>query len=102
MEKLQDAKLPADTMSLAAFPEKDELLHELEATKDKLNILLKQHEELEIKSKSDIKVLVKEVKSLRRSQNELKQKFEGSLQEKSEVEVGSGICFLSESVFSCA
>ncbi|XP_048495188.1 PX domain-containing protein EREL1 isoform X4 [Beta vulgaris subsp. vulgaris] len=82
----EDAKLPADTMSLAAFPEKDELLQELEATKDKFNILLKQHEELEVKSKSDIKVLVKEVKSLRRSQNELKQKLEGSLQEKSEVE----------------
>ncbi|XP_021848735.1 PX domain-containing protein EREL1 isoform X2 [Spinacia oleracea] len=85
--KSQDAKLPADFMSLSAFPEKDELFRELKATKDQLNILLKQHEELEVKSKSDIKLLVKEVKSLRRSQVDLKQKLDESLQEKTEVEL---------------
>lgn len=80
-------------MSLSAFPEKDELFRELKATKDQLNILLKQHEELEVKSKSDIKLLVKEVKSLRRSQVDLKQKLDESLQEKTEVEVGFCLLF---------
>lgn len=82
----EDAKLPADSLRSSAFPDKDELLRELEATKGQLNILSKQHEELEVKSKSDIKVLVKEVKSLRRSQIELNQKLDESLQEKTEVE----------------
>lgn len=82
----ENPKLPADSMRLSTFPENDELLRELEATKDQLNILLKQHEELEVKSKSDIKVLVKEVKSLRRSQVELKQKLDDSFQEKTKLE----------------
>ncbi|XP_021769365.1 PX domain-containing protein EREL1-like isoform X2 [Chenopodium quinoa] len=86
LKSQKDAKLPADSMRSDAFPEKDELLRELEATKDQLNILSKQHEELEVKSKSDIKLLVKEVKSLRRSQVDLKQKHDESVQEKIEVE----------------
>ena len=81
---------------LSAFPEKDQLLRELETTKDNLNTLLKQHEELEVKSKSDIKVLVKEVKSLRRSQIELKQKLNDK---KTEVEVGYGFCSLRKCYF---
>ncbi|KAL2928314.1 PX domain-containing protein EREL1 [Bienertia sinuspersici] len=85
LKSQEDAKFPADTSS-SAFPEKDALLQELEATKDQLNTLSRQHEELEVKSKSDVKVLVKEVKSLRKSQTELKQKLDESLQEKSEVE----------------
>ena len=79
--------------STTTFPQKDELLQELAATKDQLNILLKQHEELEVKSKSDVKMLVKEVKSLRKTQTELKQKLDMSLQERSEVEVGFGLLF---------
>ncbi|XP_021738825.1 PX domain-containing protein EREL1-like isoform X2 [Chenopodium quinoa] len=86
LKSQKDAKLPADSTRSDAFPEKDELLRELEATKDQLSILSKQHEELEVKSKSDIKLLVKEVKSLRRSQVDLKQKYDESVQEKIEVE----------------
>ncbi|XP_057524178.1 PX domain-containing protein EREL1-like isoform X2 [Amaranthus tricolor] len=87
LKSQEDAKLPTDAVvRLSDFPEKDELLLELESTKEQLNTLLKQHEELEMKSKSDIKVLVKEVKNLRRSQIELKQKLDESSQKKMEME----------------
>lgn len=64
------------------------MLPELEANKQQLVELQKQHRELEEKSKADIKVLVKEVKSLRRSQAEYKQKLSQSINEKAEAEVG--------------
>jgi len=90
--------LPSE--STTTFPEKDELLQELAASKNQLNILLKQHEELEVKSKSDIKILVKEVKSLRKNRMELKQKLDVSLQERSEMEVGFGLVFFFSKAFS--
>ncbi|KAK9683576.1 hypothetical protein RND81_10G150600 [Saponaria officinalis] len=86
LKSQEDGKLPVNSMKSSSFPEKDELLRDLEATKAELNVLLKQHEELEMKSKSDVKVLVREVKSLRKSQNELMQKLDISSQEKSEME----------------
>lgn len=66
----------------------ENMLPELEANKQQLVELQKQHRELEEKSKADIKVLVKEVKSLRRSQAEYKQKLSQSINEKAEAEVG--------------
>ncbi|KAE8732801.1 Adenine phosphoribosyltransferase 5 isoform 1 [Hibiscus syriacus] len=53
---------------------------------EQLNDISKRYEELEAKSKADVKVLVKEVKSLRKSQKELKQEVGQSLSEKSEAE----------------
>ncbi|KAL1831505.1 hypothetical protein ACET3Z_001156 [Daucus carota] len=64
----------------------ENMLPELEANKQQLVELQKQHRELEEKSKADIKVLVKEVKSLRRSQAEYKQKLSQSINEKAEAE----------------
>ncbi|GMG98991.1 hypothetical protein Nepgr_000831 [Nepenthes gracilis] len=84
--KSQEDDKPHSDSSSSSFHEKDELLQELYATKEKLNSLLSQHEELEVKSKLDVKVLVKEVKSLRRSKNELQQQLTQSLTEKSEME----------------
>ncbi|KAJ7958789.1 Phox (PX) domain protein [Quillaja saponaria] len=66
--------------------EKDALLHELNASKEQFQILSKQYEELELKSKADIKVLVKEVKSLRNSQTRLKQELTQTAKEKCEAE----------------
>lgn len=63
------------------------LYQELDSAKQQFKDLLKRHQELEVKSKADIKVLVKEVKSLRSSQAELTQQFNHSLTEKSKVEV---------------
>ena len=64
------------------------MLQNLHATKERLQILSKQYEKLEAKSKADIKVLVKEVKSLRNSQSELKKELSVSVKEKCEAEVG--------------
>jgi hypothetical protein len=63
------------------------LLQELDASKEQFENLLKRYEELEAKSKADIKVLVKEVKSLRSSQTGLKQELSRMQKEKSEAEV---------------
>lgn len=62
------------------------LLQELTNKTEELKHLRKRQEELEIKSKSDIRVLVKEVKFLRRSQAELKEALDQSLKEKIELE----------------
>ena len=83
----QDEKQITETTNQSAAVEKDSMLQELNATKEQLNNISKQYEELEAKSKADIKVLVKEVKSLRKSQKELKQVVGQSLSEKSEAEV---------------
>ncbi|GER51700.1 Phox (PX) domain-containing protein, partial [Striga asiatica] len=48
--------------------------------------LLKRHQELELKSKADIKVLVKEVKNLRSSHAELTEQLNQSVAEKSKAE----------------
>ena len=65
----------------------DALRQELDSSKQQVEDLLKQHQALEVKSKADIKVLVKEVRSLRSSQSELTQQLKQSLREKSEMEV---------------
>ncbi|KAF9615212.1 hypothetical protein IFM89_022474 [Coptis chinensis] len=70
----------------SVIQEKELLVHELDSTKEKLANLQKLHEELQLKSKGDTRVLVKEVKSLRNSQAELKQELGRSLKEKSELE----------------
>ncbi|KAJ8534979.1 hypothetical protein K7X08_016707 [Anisodus acutangulus] len=80
-DKLGNASMEDD-----ASQEKDRVLQELDATKRKLDDLQKQHQELEVKSKADLKVLIKEVKSLRVSQADLKEQLNHSLKEKLEAE----------------
>ncbi|XP_052488348.1 PX domain-containing protein EREL1 isoform X1 [Gossypium raimondii] len=85
--QFKDEKQITETTNQLAAEEKDAMLQELNATKEQLNSISKRYEELELKSKADIKVLVKEVKSLRKSQKELKQEVGQSLSEKAEAEV---------------
>ncbi|XP_038898166.1 PX domain-containing protein EREL2 isoform X1 [Benincasa hispida] len=66
--------------------EKVALQEELKSTKEQLKNVSKQFEELEGKSKGDIRVLVKEVKSLRSTHAKLKQELSQTLQQKSETE----------------
>ncbi|EEF46943.1 PX domain-containing protein EREL1 isoform X1 [Ricinus communis] len=66
--------------------EKDMALQELDATKKQLQNLSKQYEELEAKSKADIKFLAKEFKTLKSSQAVLKEELSQSVREKYEVE----------------
>ncbi|XP_039050990.1 PX domain-containing protein EREL1-like isoform X3 [Hibiscus syriacus] len=82
----RDEKQMTETTNQSVAVEKDAMLQELNVTKEHLNDISKRYEELEAKSKADIKVLVKEVKSLRKSQKELKQEMGQSLSEKSEAE----------------
>ncbi|KAJ4899151.1 Phox (PX) domain-containing protein [Raphanus sativus] len=62
------------------------LSKELDARKQQMEDLSRRYDELEAKSKADIKVLVKEVKSLRRSHVELEKKLTQSLTDKTEAE----------------
>lgn len=54
---------------------------------EQVKALQKHFEELEIKSKSDVRLLIKEVKFLRSSQAELKEVLSHSLKEKTELDV---------------
>uniref|UniRef100_A0A7N0ZSR9 PX domain-containing protein n=1 Tax=Kalanchoe fedtschenkoi TaxID=63787 RepID=A0A7N0ZSR9_KALFE len=66
--------------------EKDALSQELVMTEEQLKSLQKRYEDLELKSKADIKVLVKEVKLLRSSQKQLKEELNRSVQEKANAQ----------------
>lgn len=90
VEWYQENKSFADTTKDSTVQEKDIMPQELDPYKEQLENLSKRYEELEAKSKADIKVLVKEVKSLRSSQKELKHELSKSLKEKSEAEV---VCY---------
>ncbi|PHU02377.1 hypothetical protein BC332_27628 [Capsicum chinense] len=68
--------------------QKNERLHEeLDAAQQQVNSLQKHHLELETKSNADVKLLVKEIKSLRSSHTELKQELSKLAKEKADVEM---------------
>ncbi|RAL52822.1 hypothetical protein DM860_007590 [Cuscuta australis] len=83
---LQQDETNKDSTKINPNQEKDALQQELRATKLQFEELLKRHQEMEVKSKSDIKVLIKEVKTLRSSQSELKEQLKESSKEKAEIE----------------
>ncbi|KAF3447099.1 hypothetical protein FNV43_RR12279 [Rhamnella rubrinervis] len=82
----QDEKSCSESTTDSTVKEKDILMQQLDSSKDQLENLLKQYEELEAKSKADRKVLVKEVKSLRSSQTKLENELSKLLKEKYEAE----------------
>lgn len=86
---LQEEKEYAESTKMAIIHENERLLQELDLSREQLEKLQKQHEDLEVKSKTDVKMLVKEVKSLRNSQSELKREFSQLMKEKLEIEVNS-------------
>jgi len=69
----------------------------LDARKQQLEDLSRRYEELEAKSKADMKVLVKEVKSLRRSHVELEKELTHSLTDKTNAEVISAYSIIISS-----
>ncbi|CAL9234014.1 unnamed protein product [Arabidopsis halleri] len=77
---------PSGNLRNSTIDESHELIQEMDATKQQLEELSRQYVELESKSKADIKVLVREVKSLRRSHMELEKELSRSLREKSDTE----------------
>ncbi|XP_021298133.1 PX domain-containing protein EREX isoform X2 [Herrania umbratica] len=82
----QDEKARVESANLLIIQESKMLLQELDVAREQLANLHKHHEELEVKSKAEVKVLVKEVKSLRSSQSELKQELSRVMKEKLELE----------------
>ncbi|CAD5189994.1 unnamed protein product [Musa acuminata subsp. malaccensis] len=82
----QNEKSRAELEKMTASDEKKLLLQELGSKQEELLNMRKHLEEQESKSKADIKVLVKEVKFLRKSQAELKELMNQTLKEKSELE----------------
>ncbi|CAH9086846.1 unnamed protein product [Cuscuta europaea] len=84
--KLQQDEINKDSTKVNLYQEKDALRQELAATKLQMEVLMKRYHELEVNSKHDIKVLVKEVKTLRSSQSELKQQLNESSKDKDEIE----------------
>ncbi|XP_077221858.1 phox (PX) domain-containing protein [Tasmannia lanceolata] len=82
----QDEKIDAESAKISAVGENELLLQELNLTREQLENLQKCKEDMEMKSKADIKVLVKEVKFLRKAQTDLKQELNQSLMEKAELE----------------
>ncbi|XP_034695390.1 PX domain-containing protein EREX-like [Vitis riparia] len=82
----QDEKLLIASTKASIIQENEMLLQELDVAREQFENLQKHQEESEAKSKADIKLLVKEVKSLRGSQSELKQELSKLMKEKIEVE----------------
>ncbi|KAK9282341.1 hypothetical protein L1049_005257 [Liquidambar formosana] len=82
----QDEKMHVESTKASIIQENEMLLRELDFAREQLENLQKHNEESELKTKTDVKLLVKEVKSLRSSQSELKQELSRLMKEKLEVE----------------
>ncbi|KAJ6700705.1 PX DOMAIN-CONTAINING PROTEIN EREX [Salix koriyanagi] len=82
----QDEKACSESARISLLHDNKMLLKQLDVARKDFEDLHKDHEELQVKSKADVKLLVKEVKSLRISQIELKQELSRLMKEKLEVE----------------
>ena len=63
------------------------LLQELDGSREQIEYLQKQYEEFVMKPKADFDLFVKEIKSLRGTQSDLRQECSQMMKEKSELEV---------------
>nr|CAB3468521.1 unnamed protein product [Digitaria exilis] len=82
----QNEKTHVETEKTSVSGENETLLEELEMKQKEVESLKQHLGEVEAKSKADIKVLVKEVKSLRNSQKEMKKVLNQYLEEKTDLE----------------
>ncbi|XP_073141796.1 PX domain-containing protein EREX isoform X2 [Henckelia pumila] len=82
----QDEKIVAEATKSSIVQENEELRKELDSAREQLKNLKKSQEDSDLKSKSDVKLLVKEVKTLRSSQSELRQELDRMVKEKTELE----------------
>ncbi|KAL2458774.1 Phox (PX) domain-containing protein [Forsythia ovata] len=82
----QDEKAHLESAKASIIQENEALREELDTSKEQHESLLKRHEESDLKSKADVKLLVREVKSLRSYQSELKQEVSRLAQERTEFE----------------
>ncbi|CAJ1955042.1 unnamed protein product [Sphenostylis stenocarpa] len=82
----EDERLLAESTKASVIQENQMLQQELDVAREQLKNLQNHHDEFEIKSKTDLKVLIKEVKSLRSSELELKQQLSELIKEKLDLE----------------
>ncbi|KAG6426049.1 hypothetical protein SASPL_110263 [Salvia splendens] len=83
----QDEKVHADEEKASIINENEALRLELDSAREQLKNLQKYRKEADLQSKSNVKLLVKEVKSLRSSQSELKQEYDAVSKESVELKV---------------
>ncbi|XP_009783198.1 PX domain-containing protein EREL2 [Nicotiana tabacum] len=82
----QADKVQMESTQRITIQENERLYEELSAAQQQINSLRKHHLESDSKSKADVKLLIKEIKSLRTSQTEQKQELCKLAKEKAEVE----------------
>ncbi|KAJ4845503.1 hypothetical protein Tsubulata_013016 [Turnera subulata] len=82
----QDAKAFEESEKNSVLHEKEMLMQQLDLARQEVEKLRKDNDELELKAKADVKLLVKEVRALRGSQSELKQELSRLMKDKIEVE----------------
>ncbi|CAI0422441.1 unnamed protein product [Linum tenue] len=75
-----------ESLKNSLIKENETLLKQFGTAKEELENMCKQLEEVELKSKSEVKLLVKEVKSLRGSNSELRQELTCLMKEKEDLE----------------
>lgn len=83
--------MPAESTITSILEENKILLQELDASREQLEYLQKQYEEFVAKSKADVELFAKEVKSLRGTQLDLKQECNQLKNERSELEVNFSV-----------
>ncbi|KAK4427990.1 PX domain-containing protein EREX [Sesamum alatum] len=84
--KAEQEKAHAESTKTSTIKENEALLEELDCAREQLKNLQISHGEVDLKSKSDVKLLVREVKSLRSSQSELRQELDRVAKERTEFE----------------
>ncbi|KAK6915076.1 Pre-mRNA-processing-splicing factor 8, U5-snRNA-binding [Dillenia turbinata] len=94
--EIEDKRACAEFAKESTVQENEKLLQGLDVAREQYENLQKHEEEQEAKSKADVKLLVKEVKSLRTSQSELKQELSRLMTEKIELEL---LHFCSSNVY---
>lgn len=82
----QDEKFVAEATKSSIVQENEALRQELDSAREQLKNLKKCQENSDLRSKSDVKLLVKEVKTLRSSLSELMQELDRMVKEKTELE----------------
>uniref|UniRef100_A0A1J3E2Y8 PX domain-containing protein n=1 Tax=Noccaea caerulescens TaxID=107243 RepID=A0A1J3E2Y8_NOCCA len=86
LNSIKDEKAQIETTNQSLVQENQMLLQQISDLRENFEKFHQEHEELEVKSKAELKVLVKEVKSLRTTQSELKQELSRTMKEKLEME----------------
>ncbi|KAG7631413.1 Phox homologous domain [Arabidopsis suecica] len=86
LNSIKDEKTHIETANESLVQENQMLLQQINDIRENFENFHKEHEELEVKAKAELKVLVKEVKSLRTTQSDLRQELSGIMKEKLEME----------------